>query len=145
MFRSVAVVAMAVLVTGCTTAPAPPTPPTAAVASTPVAATTASSPAPSPAETPAPMPHATIQVVEISLKNGRATPNGDRLPLAQNTILRLAITSDHDDEVHVHGYDVEIAVTAGATVTKDITLEQVGRFEIESHEPPLTILQLVVS
>ena len=145
MFRSVAVVsvvAVAVLVTGCTTAPAPPT---GAVASTPVSATTASSPASSPAETPVPMPHATIKVINISLKNGKATPNGDRLPLAQNTILRLAITSDHDDEVHVHGYDVEIAVKAGATVTKNITLQQLGRFEIESHVPPLTILQLVVS
>ena len=150
MFRSVAVVsvvAVAVLVTGCTTAPAPPT---GAVASTPMSATTASFPASasaasSPAETPVPMPHATIKVINISLKNGKATPNGDRLPLAQNTILRLAITSDHDDEVHVHGYDVEIAVKAGATVTKDITLQQLGRFEIESHVPPLTILQLVVS
>ena len=65
--------------------------------------------------------------------------------MAKGTILRLEITSDHDDEVHVHGYDIEIPVKAGATVTKDITLDQVGRFEIESHEPALTIVQLVVS
>jgi hypothetical protein len=30
-------------------------------------------------------------------------------------------------------------------VKKEITLDQVGRFEIESHEPALTIVQLVVS
>jgi len=87
----------------------------------------------------------TMQVIEISLKDGKVSPNGDRLALAKYTILRLKITSDRNDEVHVHGYDVEIPVKAGASVTKDITLEQVGRFEIESHDPPLTILQLVVS
>lgn len=87
----------------------------------------------------------TMQVIEISLKDGKVSPNGDRFALAKYTILRLKITSDRNDEVHVHGYDVEIPVKAGASVTKDITLEQVGRFEIESHDPPLTILQLVVS
>jgi hypothetical protein len=86
-----------------------------------------------------------VQVVEVSLKGGKATPNGDRLTVAKGTILRLEITSDHDDEVHVHGYDIEIPVKAGAKVTKEITLDQVGRFEIESHEPALTIVQLVVS
>jgi hypothetical protein len=91
------------------------------------------------------MPSVNLQVVEISLKGGKTTPNGDRLTLTRYTILRLEITSDHDDEVHVHGYDIEIPVNAGAKVTKDITLQQVGRFEIESHAPALTILQLVVS
>ena len=91
------------------------------------------------------MPSANVQVVEISLKGGKATPNGDRLAVVEGTILRLEITSAHDDEVHVHGYDIEIPVKSGATVTKDITLDQVGRFEIESHEPALTIVQLVVS
>ena len=152
MFRSVAGVAVTLLLAGCTTAPAPPA---GAVASTPVAATTTSSPAASspaassPAsaatETPVPMPQATIQIVEISLTNGKATPNGDRLALAEGTTLELRITSDHDDEIHVHGYDVEIPVKAGAAVKRAIVLDQVGRFEVESHEPALTVLQLVVS
>ncbi len=142
MLRSIAALAAALLLAGCTAAPVAPTAPTAPSSS--VGSSTAS-PSASPSETPVPMPSVNVQLVEISLKDGKATPNGDRLTVDKGTILRLEITSDHDDEVHVHGYDIEIPVKAGAKVTKDITLDQVGRFEIESHEPALTIVQLVVS
>ena len=142
MLRCLAAAATALLLAGCTPAPAAPSAsltPTVSV-TTPHASTT-----PSPSVTPVPSPSETVQLVEIALKGGKTTPNGDRLTLAKGTVLRLQITADHTDQVHVHGYDVEIAVKAGATVKKDIVLDQVGRFEIESHEPALTILQLVVS
>jgi hypothetical protein len=140
--RSLAVLASALLLAGCTAAPAAPT---ASTAPTSSVGSSAASPSASASGTPVPTPAANTHVVQVSLKGGKATPNGDRLALAKGTILRLEITSDHDDEVHVHGYDIEIPVKAGATVNKDITLDQVGRFEIESHEPALTIVQLVVS
>ncbi len=142
MLRSLAALATVLLLTGCTAAPAAPTSSTAPASSV---GSSAATPSVTPSETPVSTPSANVQVVEISLKDGKATPNGDRLTVEKGTLLRLEITSDHADEVHVHGYDVEIPVKAGATVTKDITLDQVGRFEIESHEPPLTIIQLVVS
>jgi len=81
----------------------------------------------------------------ITLAKGKADPNGERVSLDKGTTLVLTITSDHADEVHVHGYDIEIPVASGETVTKKILLDQVGRFEVESHEPQLTILQLTVS
>jgi hypothetical protein len=145
MRRSLAALSVALLLAGCTTAPATPTTPATPTMPASSPATPPTSPPPSPSDTPVPMPSTNLQVVEISLKDGKVTPNGDRLSLKKDTILRLEITSDHDDEVHVHGYDVEIPVKAGATATKTITLDQVGRFEVESHEPALTILQLVVS
>lgn len=83
--------------------------------------------------------------ITITLANGKADPNGERVSMDKGTTLVLTITSDHADEVHVHGYDIEIPVTKGATVTKEIVLDQVGRFEVESHEPAFTILQLTVS
>ena len=142
MLKSLAALTAALLLAGCTAAPAAPT---ASTAPTSGVGSSSASPSASSSETPAPTPSANVQVVEVSLKAGKATPNGDRLTVDKGTILRLEITSDHDDEVHVHGYDVEIPVTAGTTVKKEITLDQVGRFEIESHEPALTIVQLVVS
>jgi hypothetical protein len=83
--------------------------------------------------------------VHITLADGKADPSGERVEAAKGTTLVLTIDSDRDDEIHVHGYDIEIPVTAGKTVTKEIVLDQVGRFEVESHEPALTILQLIVS
>lgn len=84
-------------------------------------------------------------VIRITLADGKVDPNGQRVELARGSVLELVITSDREDAVHVHGFDLEIPVRPGASVTKDITLDRVGRFEIESHEPVFTILQLVVS
>ncbi|MCA0295009.1 MAG: cupredoxin domain-containing protein [Actinobacteria bacterium] len=121
------------LLAGCTgTAPTTTAPGTSASASTGASASTE-------------VPRAGSTTVEITLADGKADPNGQRLELAKGTTLILQVTADHADEVHVHGYDIEIEVAAGKTVTKEIVLDQVGRFEVESHEPPLTILQLVVS
>ncbi|HEY3340153.1 MAG TPA: hypothetical protein VGK18_16760 [Propionicimonas sp.] len=142
MSRLLVALAAALLLAGCAATPAAPT---AGGVPSVSAGTSSAAPTTSPTGTPGASPSVTVQVVEVSLRNGKASPNGDRLTLAKGTVLRLEISSDHGDEVHVHGYDVEIAVTPDATVTKDIMLDQVGRFEIESHEPALTILQLVVS
>jgi hypothetical protein len=83
--------------------------------------------------------------VHIRLADGKADPSGERVEAKKGNTLVLTIDSDRDDEIHVHGYDIEIPVTAGKTVTKEIVLDQIGRFEVESHEPALTILQLIVS
>ncbi len=142
MPRYLAALAVALLLAGCAAAPATPT-----TSATPTGGTgpASSSPAPSPADSPSPEPSMTAAVIEISLKDGKVTPSGDRVALPKGTVLRLRITSDRQDELHVHGYDIGIAVKPGGTVTRDITLDKVGRFEIESHEPPLTVIQLVVS
>ena len=82
--------------------------------------------------------------VSIKLAGGKAEPSGERLELSRGQTLVLTITSDHADAIHVHGYDLEIPVAAGATVTKEVVLDKVGRFEVESHDPVFTILQLTV-
>jgi hypothetical protein len=139
MLRSLPALAVALLLAGCTAAPATPASPASGTGSA-----GSSSPA-GPDDSPSPEPSMTAEVIEISLKDGKVTPSGDRVALPKGTVLRLRITSDRQDELHVHGYDIGIAVKPGGTVTRDITLDKVGRFEIESHEPPLTVIQLVVS
>jgi hypothetical protein len=139
MLRSLPALAVALLLAGCTAAPATPASPASGTGSA-----GSSSPA-GPADSPSPEPSMSATVIAISLKDGKVTPSGDRVALPKGTVLRLRITSDRQDELHVHGYDIGIAVKPGGTVTRDITLDKVGRFEIESHEPPLTVIQLVVS
>lgn len=108
-----------------------------------VGCTTPAAPQPTAGSRP---PSATaVRVVEITLADGRAEPNGERLELARGTTLELVITSDRHDSVHVHGYEVEIDAEPGATVRGSIVLDRTGRYEVESHEPALTILQLIVS
>ncbi|MFN8137324.1 MAG: hypothetical protein U0R79_07095 [Propionicimonas sp.] len=134
MRKTIGSLLAALLLVGCaTTQEAAPSP---TVASPAMATSPATSAAPAePART----------VIRITLADGKVDPNGQRVELARGSVLELVITSDREDAVHVHGFDLEIPVTPGASVTKDITLDRVGRFEIESHEPVFTILQLVVS
>lgn len=86
----------------------------------------------------------TTHEVEITLSGDSVTPNGEKLDVAVGDVLALTITSDHDDEIHIHGIDIEIPVTAGETVTEEVTLEQTGSFEVESHHPAKVILILNV-
>jgi heme/copper-type cytochrome/quinol oxidase subunit 2 len=54
------------------------------------------------------------------------------------------VTSDVDDVLHVHGFDVEEPLEAGHTTTVELTADQPGVFEVETHETELELLQLEV-
>jgi len=76
--------------------------------------------------------------------DGKVEPNGEKVDAEVGDTLTFVITSDHDDEVHIHGIDVEIEVPAGETVTMDVPLDTPGSFEVESHHPAKIILILNV-
>ncbi|MEN0069657.1 MAG: hypothetical protein AAGC63_01485 [Propionicimonas sp.] len=66
------------------------------------------------------------------------------MEVGKGDTVEFVITSDRDDEIHVHGVDLEIPVAAGETVTEQVVMEATGRFEVESHHPELLIVQLIV-
>ena len=74
----------------------------------------------------------------------RVSPAPGRVELNQGERLRLVITVDHDDQIHVHGFEVEQKVTAGQPVTIDLTGAEPGLYEVETHQPSLRVLQLLV-
>lgn len=56
----------------------------------------------------------------------------------------LLITSDAADEVHVHGYDIQKNVAAGATVEIAFEADQPGTWEVELHDSGLVLIRLQV-
>lgn len=58
--------------------------------------------------------------------------------------VRLRVTSDVAEEVHVHAYDVFADVAAGATAELDFTATIPGRFEVELEEQGKQLLVLEV-
>ena len=58
--------------------------------------------------------------------------------------LTLTVTTDHDDELHAHGFEVEQNIKAGVPTTITLTGKDPGVFEVELHEPPLTLLTVAV-
>jgi hypothetical protein len=55
----------------------------------------------------------------------------ENVKLGENVILRL--TSDSDEEYHVHGYDLEQKVAAGVEAQFEFSADMAGDFEVESH------------
>lgn len=142
--RLLPLVTIVLLLAGCSVQPA------AGPSGSPGASTTASSvaPAPTPSTTPADTVSASaspaVTTIEIQLKDGKVSPNGDRVDLNQGDQFVLDITSDRDDEVHVHGFDKDIEVSAGQHVRVPMTADRTGRFEVESHHPELLIVVLQI-
>jgi hypothetical protein len=64
------------------------------------------------------------------------------LPLGET--LTLTVTSDHDDELHAHGFEVEVPVKAGVPTQVNLAAKDPGVFEVELHEPALTLLTVAV-
>ncbi|MFT3970198.1 MAG: cupredoxin domain-containing protein [Micropruina sp.] len=82
--------------------------------------------------------------ITIELADGKVSPNGSRIDLTKGETFVLDITSDRDDEVHVHGFDKEIEVKAGKRVRVEMVADRTGRYEVESHHPELLIAVLQI-
>jgi heme/copper-type cytochrome/quinol oxidase subunit 2 len=83
--------------------------------------------------------------ISVAVKDGKVSPKTHREKVPLGSQVRLIVSSDVDDEVHVHGYDIEKEVAAGQSVTFEFTADQPGVFEVETHESGLQLLQLEVS
>lgn len=82
--------------------------------------------------------------VTVSVRDGKVSPKPHRVDVTLGSTVRLQVTSDVDDELHVHGFDVEEPLEAGRTTTVEVTADQPGVFEVETHETELELLQLQV-
>ncbi len=117
-------------------------PATTAPTSTPPTSTSA----PATTSTSAPASETAFAGTEIvvAVKGGKVDPPTHRVKVAKGTAVRVLVTSDKADELHVHGYDIEKKLPAGKQVTVDFTADQTGVFEIETHESELQLAQLEV-
>jgi hypothetical protein len=78
------------------------------------------------------------------VKGGKVDPPTRRVKVAKGSKVRLLVTSDKADQLHVHGYEIEKELPAGEQVTVDFTADQTGVFEMETHESGLQLAQLEV-
>ncbi len=91
-----------------------------------------------------PTPNQKTVQITVSVRDGKVTPKPRRVSIPLGDQVRLQVTSDVDDELHVHGFDVEEPLEAGRTTTVELTADQQGVFEVETHETELELLQLAV-
>jgi plastocyanin len=122
-------------------------------AGTPSAAlTTAPSTAPSTAPTtasstqsaPAAPTTAAGRRIDITVKGKQVTPAPATVNIAVGESLTIAVTSDHDDQLHAHGFDVEKNIKAGEPAEVTIKGAAQGVYEFELHHPELRLFQVAV-
>jgi hypothetical protein len=85
--------------------------------------------------------------VDITEKDGKIEPVGKVVKASTGQDITLVVTSDVDDEIHVHSDpEHEFEVVAG-DVEKEFTfsVDTPGTIEVESHGLEVTILKLEVS
>ena len=84
-------------------------------------------------------------VVDIAVKDGKVTPQGDRVDAKVGQKITLHITADADEEIHVHSEpEHEYEVKPGDDVEKSFTIKTPGQVAVEAHHLDVTIVQLVV-
>jgi Cupredoxin-like domain len=87
---------------------------------------------------------AATKVIRVSLKDGKVTPAADRVDVDLGSHVKIVVTSDSDDEVHLHGYDIEREVAPGSPARLSFLADQPGLFEFESHKSGKLLFQLQV-
>lgn len=84
-------------------------------------------------------------MVDIVVRNGTVTPQGDRVEMTVSQKVTLHITSDAQEAIHVHSEpEREFEIGAGDDVEKSFTIDTPGQVAVEAHHLDVTILQLVV-
>ena len=83
-------------------------------------------------------------VIEVKVEGG-TVEGGGRTPVSLGDTVTIRVTSDVDDHIHLHGYDVMVDVIAGETA--DLTFEATipGVFEVELEDSRVLLLELEIS
>ena len=85
-----------------------------------------------------------IETVTVDVRGGRVEPAPARVEVDPGTQVRLVLTSDADNELHVHGVELERAVTANQPLTVTFIADQAGVYDVELHDPQLLLFKLAV-
>ena len=90
---------------------------------------------------PAPKPEPRVERIRVPLEGDPRTLRYER-----GDTVRLRVTASDADttEIHVHGYDVELAVPAGKTRTLRFEADLDGIFEVEDHHTGKLLAKLEV-
>jgi hypothetical protein len=97
-------------------------------------------------EAPDEQPHAeepTVPVVRV--RDGEPVGGVEEIEVRTGDRIRFRVVADADDEVHLHGYDIEKPVGPGSPATFDAEATVEGRFEVELHGTGTQIAQVDVT
>jgi hypothetical protein len=86
-----------------------------------------------------------VKDIIVSVKDGKVTPALDRVKVDKGMTVKILVNSDKEDEVHVHGYEKESAVSPTVPAIIVFTADKTGEFEVETHKSSKVLFLLQVS
>lgn len=80
----------------------------------------------------------------VTVKNGRIEPSPTRRSVRKDDMVTIEVTSDTDEEIHVHGYDKSADLKAGTPASVSFHANVAGVFEVELEHAHRKLLELEV-
>jgi hypothetical protein len=84
-------------------------------------------------------------VLEVVVEAGSVIEGGGRESVPIGSTVALVVMSDVAEEIHLHGYDVELAVEPGVPAVLGFAADIPGVFEVELHGSGLGLWDLEIS
>jgi len=81
-------------------------------------------------------------VVDVTVSGGSVSTLQGRVDVEVGAPVRLVVTSDTDDELHVHGVDVEQPLVAGQPTVLEFVPPEPGVYDVETHDSHLLLVQI---
>ena len=91
-----------------------------------------------------PLPAEPAMTAEWVVRQGRRESGPAVVVLKVGDEVELRVTSDSNDELHLHGYDLSLPLRAGQTGSLRFRAQHSGRFELELHHRHLELAALEV-
>lgn len=114
---------------------------TASGSSTPAPAASAAAPTePEPVVTPD-----DAQAVNLTYAGGEVTGDTGRVEVPVGMRVRLTVTADVPDQIHVHGFDLTQAVSPGQSSQLEFVADRPGVYEVELHDARRVLTRLQIS
>ena len=85
------------------------------------------------------------RVFSVEVAGGTVVDGVPRFEVSVGDLARVIVTSDVDDEVHLHVYNLVVTVDAGVPTVLDLEATVPGVFEAELHHAGFRVFELQVS
>ena len=85
------------------------------------------------------------QTLSLTVAKGKVTGDTGRVKVALGTRVRITVTSDVADEIHVHLYDLTQEISANQPGSIEFVADKPGIIEVELEHAKLPLTHLAIS
>lgn len=85
------------------------------------------------------------QTIALTVAGGAVTGRTGPVTVGLGTRLRITVTADVADEIHVHVYDLRQPISADSPASIEFVADKAGQIDVELEKAGLALTRLVVA